>query len=385
MKNTPVYFALIIYILLTSCNTNKKNNIESDNHFSISNDSAQIKIKYAQGFTVKYLNDIKLIDIKDPQGENETVYRYALAKKGQNKELIPKEYTVIETPINNLICMTTLQLANFIKLDAIDKVIGMTSTHYLFNEQMKERIKNKQAWQIGIEGNFDNELILALNPDIILVSPFKRGGYESIRDLDIPLVTFLGYKETTPLGQAEWLKFAGMLLGEEEKADSLFEEIENKYNELLQLCKSIKTPPIVLSGEMRSGNWYVVGGKSYLAQQFRDAGAEYFLTNNEETGGLHLDFESVYSQGANADFWRLLVSHTGDYSYEVLKSNDMRYADFKAFKEKKVVYCNLRQKPFYEKAPVEPEVVLADLIKAFHPELLPNYTPVYYEILTKEK
>lgn len=49
--------------------------------------------------------------------------------------------------------------------------------------------------------------------------------------------------------------------------------------------------------------------------------------------------------------------------------------------KRKVVCCNLRQKPFYEKAPVEPEVVLADLIKAFHPELLPDHQPVYYELL----
>ena len=94
-----------------------------------------------------------------------------------------------------------------------------------------------------------------------------------------------------------------------------------------------------------------------------------------------MEFESVYAQGANADYWRMLVSHTGDYSYDVMKQSDARYADFKAFKEKKVVCCNLRQKPFYEKAPVEPEVVLADLIKAFHPELLPDHQPVYYELL----
>ena len=31
--------------------------------------------------------------------------------------------------------------------------------------------------------------------------------------------------------------------------------------------------------------------------------------------------------------------------------------------------------------PVEPEVVLADLIHAFHPQLLPDHKPVYYQLL----
>ena len=374
-----VYILLTIAIFSSSCN-NKKDQSSSTTE-TTSGDSAHVQIKYAKGLAITYRDNYRLIDINDPEDKNGTVYHYALVSKGQSTENIPKDYIVIKTPVEKIICMTTLQLSSFIKLDALDRVIGMPSTHYLFNEQMKQRIEDGKTARIGIEGNFDNELILSLNPDLILVSPFKRGGYESIKDLNVPLVSFLGYKETTPLGQAEWIKFTAMLLGMEDKANTMFDAIEKRYNELLALTTSKTKKPVILSGEMRSGNWYVVGGKSYLAQQFRDAGAEYFLKNNDETGGMNMDFESVYAQGANADYWRLLVSHSGDYSYDVLKQSDARYADFKAFKEKKVVYCNLRQKPFYENTPVEPEIVLADLIKAFYPDLLPDYKPVYYEML----
>ncbi len=342
-----------------------------------------ITVKYAQGFKVSEYNGYRLVDVQDPDGENETTYHYAFVPRGVEAKDVPSGYTVINTPVQSVVCMTSLQLSNFIKLDALDKIVGITSTRFLFNEKMNELIASKKVSQIGIEGNFDTEIILSLNPDVILVSPFKRGGYESLTDLGFPLVSFLGYKELTPLGQAEWLKFTAMLLDMEEEANELFNNIEQKYNELKALAAKVEKRPTVMSGEMRSGNWYVVGGKSYLAQQFRDAGAEYFLKDNDETGGVNLDFESVYTYGANADYWRLLVSHTGDYSYDALESSDSRYTDFKAFKDKKVVYCNLRQKPFYENTPVEPEVVLADLIKAFHPHLLPDYEPVYYEILTE--
>lgn len=379
MKPRTIILATLICLLSFSCG--HKQNQATDHHPEIQSDTTNIQIKYAKGLSISYHKNYKLVEISDPEGKSGSIYRYALINKGQSKDGIPKEFTIIETPVRKVICMTTLQLSNFIKLNALDKVVGMTSTNYLFNKQMKEQIEAGKTSRIGIEGNFDNELILSLAPDLILVSPFKRGGYESIKDLGLPLVTFLGYKETTPLGQAEWIKFTALLLGMESKANTIFQAIEKRYNELTTLTSSIAKKPVVLSGEMRSGNWYVVGGKSYLAQQFRDAGAEYFLNDNDETGGVNLDFETVYSKGANADYWRLLVSHTGDYTYDILKQSDARYADFKAFKDKKIVYCNLRQKPFYENTPVEPEVVLADLIKAFYPDLLPDYKPVYYEIL----
>ena len=229
---------------------------------------------------------------------------------------------------------------------------------------------------------FDNEVIMAVNPDVILISPFKRGGYDALKEVGIPLIPHLGYKEMTPLGQAEWMKFIGLLTGTEEKANHRFAEIEKKYNELKTRASGVKERPVVFSGELRGGNWYAVGGKSFLAQLFKDAGADYFLKDNEESGGVTLDFETVYQQASEAKYWRIVNSYPGAFTYDVLKEDDERYADFRAFKEKGVVYCNMREKPFYESMPVEPELILADLIKAFHPQLLPeDYQPAYYELL----
>ena len=371
------YIILFLGItLIISFNPNKKGTEEK-----IDNNGNLFEVKYAKGFQVSDHGNFRLVDITDPSKESDITYKYALLERGSSKEGIPSDYTIIETPIKSVICMTNLQLSNFIKLDALDKVVGITSTRFLSNKQINEQLKNGKTSRIGIEGEFDSEIVIALDPDLILVSPFKKGGYDAIRNLDIPLVSFLGYKEITPLGQAEWIKFTAMLLGMEEQAEQQFEEIEKRYIELQALTKYIANKPTVLSGELHSGNWYVVGGKSYLAQLFKDAGANYFMQNDNESGGFYVDYETVYSQGANADYWRIVNSYNGEYSYDVLKQTDARYTDFRAYKQKKVIYCNLREKAFYENTPVEPEVVLADLIKIFHPSLLPNHTPVYYELL----
>lgn len=369
---------ITLVLLLAGC----KQESERQNASLLTPDES---IKYAKGLVIERGNGFTLVDISDPVEQNDQTFHYALVPRGTEPSGIPSGYEIIETPVRRAIVMTTLQLSNFIKLEAVNRVVGMPSTRFLFNPEMNRQLQDHTTRRIGIEGNFDTELIMALQPDIILVSPFKRGGYDVIKNLNIPLVTFLGYKEDSPLGQAEWLKFTALLLGLEEKAEAEFNRIEARYQELMTLITSELKRPKVLSGELHGGNWYVVGGESYLAHQFEDAGSHYFMRDNEESGGFYVDFETVYAQGADADFWRIANSFPGEFSYEVLKQTDARYADFKAFKKRQVIYCNLNERPFYELSPVEPENVLADLIKIFHPELLPDHKPVFYELLKLEK
>ena len=342
---------------------------------------APVQVKYAQGFTLRYDGDICYVDIMDPQKEESQSFHYALIPKGVKANGVPKDYIPVRIPISRVICMTSLQLSSFIKLDELDAVVGITSTRHLFNEEMNRRIDEGLTHKIGIEGNFDNEVIMAVNPDVILISPFKRGGYDALKNVDITLVPHLGYKEVSPLGQAEWIKFAGLLLGCEEKADSIFRGIEERYLALAELTAGVEHRPVVFSGELQGGNWYAVGGQSFLAQIFKDAGGDYFLKDDPHSGGFTMDYEVVYSQAANADYWRIVNSYQGDYSYQVLADDDTRYTDFKAWKEHGVIYCNMSRTPFYESMPMEPELVLSDFIKVFHPELLPHYTPHYYELL----
>ena len=338
--------------------------------------------QYAEGFRVSYTDAGCLVDIQDPLREASESFHYLLVPRGESPTGVPAGYSVLEVPVERVVCMTSLQLSNFICLDELDRVAGITSTRHLFNPEMKQRLADGRTQKIGIEGNFDNEVILALDPDVILISPFKRGGYEALRGVDIPLIPHLGYQEQTPLGQAEWIKFIGLLTGQEEKANRTFAEIEARYNSLKSLAANVKERPVVLSGELHGGNWYVGGGRSFLAQIFRDAGGEYFLPEDTNAGGLNLDFETVYSQTAGAKYWRIVNSYNGTFSYDALKAEDARYADLNAFKGKGVIYCNMREKPFYENMPVQPDVVLSDLIYIFHPDLMPeDYQPVYYELL----
>jgi iron complex transport system substrate-binding protein len=328
--------------------------------------------KYATGYEVKDSADIRLVIV----GAHD---RFALVTSDDAD--VPEGYTKIRVPVKSTICMTMLQLSNFTALDAIDVVKGLTGTKNLFNKDILARVKDGRMVKIGMEGNFDTEMVLAANPDVIFISPSKRGGYDAIKETGITLVPHLGYKELDPLGQAEWVKFVGMFIGKEREANKVFVGIEKRYNELKAEARKVEKRPTVTSGEMHYGTWHAVGGKNYLAQIFRDAGAEYVI-NDEETSGENLEFEKMYALAANADYWRILNSYPDEFSYEALKASEPRNELFKAFKEKKVIYCNMKKQAYYEISPVEPDVVLKDFVAIFHPELVEkDYQPKYYRLL----
>ncbi|MBR1791525.1 MAG: ABC transporter substrate-binding protein [Bacteroidaceae bacterium] len=367
-----------------------------------------LELHYARGFRVRTLaNGVRLVDVADPQADEDRMpVSYHFALMPTDSAPVPSSYTPVPVPVDRTIVMTMLQLSNFTALDALDVVRGITGTKNLFNKDVRARVDDGRIVKIGMEGNFDTELILAAQPEVIFISPFKRGGYDAIKETGITLIPHLGYKELHPLGQAEWVKFVGLFLGKEHEADSLFAQIEERYNGLKEKTQSLSAErgeagamkssgnetlppaggageglPTVFSGEMHGGNWYAVGGRSALAQLFRDAGADYVI-KDENTGGVNIEFEQLYAAAAEADYWRILNSYPGDFSYEALEASEPRNKLFRAFRERKVIYCNMKQTPYYELSPMQPDVLLADLIAIFHPALMPqDYQPTFYQLL----
>lgn len=380
MKKLFVY--IITMVMMAACGRQAAtHSVSADELFSAQDSilrhtdeySDTIEIRYAKGLKVDYQPDGIHVSISNPDPS---------AKHSKAEEV------VITKPSSRFVVTTALQAGNFEVLGLEDRIVAMNSLKNLFSPRLKEQMESGKTIPIGKEGNFDLETIIATQPDYIFVSASKHGGFEALKDCGIPLISHHGYKETDPLGQAEWIKLIGLLTGETRRANALFADIEKKYNTLKEEVKAAandssaatKQPTIISGRQIRDG-WYIVGGKSYMARIFADAGADYIMQDNEESGGTTLDFEAVYARGINADFWQTDGTFEGDFTLQELANEDERYASMQAFKNKQVIFCNLSQTPYRELAGVQPHLVLADFVKALHPELLPHYKPTYYKIL----
>lgn len=375
MKNLSLF--TLILLLLSACASTNMSEYKADALFHVQdsalataeNFSDTVEIRYARGLKVSY----------QPDGIHVTVSNPDPTAKASKPETF-----VITKAAKRFVTTTALQLGNFEVLGLEDCIVGMNTLRHVFSPVILTQLESGETMSVGKEGNFDIEKVMMARPDYILVSASKYGGFETLRETGIPLIPHHGYKETDPLGQAEWIKLIGILTGETRRANAVFADIERKYkalrNDVAKACAGKKLPTVMSGRQMRDG-WYIVGGNSYMARIFHDAGANYIMSDNKVSGGVTLDFEAAYAKGIHADYWQTDGSYDGTFTLNTLAQEDERYATMNAFRKKHVVFCNLSQTPYRELAGVQPHLMLADFIKAFHPEILPTYVPTYYEIL----
>ena len=70
-----------------------------------------------------------------------------------------------------------------------------------------------------------------------------------------------------------------------------------------------------------------------------------------------------------------------ELTYSQLVRDYVPYSYFKAFRERRIIVCNTARRPYYEQGLLQPDIVLADLVRLVHPELLPGYEPVYFQMM----
>jgi iron complex transport system substrate-binding protein len=118
-----------------------------------------------------------------------------------------------------------------------------------------------------------------------------------------------------------------------------------------------------------------------MARFLSDAGAAYLWSDDNGSGGITLSVEAVYSRALDADYWlnpALFVRGRSD-----IEALDPRLASLPAVKRGAVWNNTLRLSPgggndYFESAILNPDKVLIDLVKIFHPELLPDRSFTYY-------
>jgi iron complex transport system substrate-binding protein len=378
MKKLIVVLFSMIY-MMSSCNTVSKETKLDDKM----NDTLNI-VSYAENFKIYPIESGYKLVIKDLSSENE-FYLF------NDTVTIPNDLTsktIIRTPVNSVVAFSSTQWSVFQKLDEIDRVKGILESNYTTNNEILRLVAEGKIIDAGMSTNVNTEKIIHLQPDVILVTPYPTVDYSHLKELSgATLVSFPDYLESHPLGRAEWMKVVGLLCGKEDVTNQWFDDVVRRYESLSYKCSIIEEKPTIFSDLPFENQWYVPGGNSYIAKIFSDAGGDYIWKDNESTGSLHIDAESVLLKAQNADFWRVINSSDIPFTYERLKNENELYPLFKAFKQKRLLVCNVRESGYFEKSQYEPDVLLADFIYHFHPELLTeeweNYVPTYFKRLLK--
>lgn len=373
MKAIVASSLLLLFSLLFSTCQNKPEVLSS---------RREIPLQYATLLQLTAADSFTIATIREPHDTTKILQRYCLLEKDVTPpKALPKATTIIRIPLQRAAVFSSVHLALLQELHAICQVRGICDIQFIIDQNLQALIRHRRLTNYGGSLRPDLELLVATRADALLVSSLVDVDRPELRKTGIPIIECADYLETSALGRAEWIKFFGLLFGQRQAADSIFQQVEDRYQSLTRQVRTLLQRPSLLVETKKGGVWYVPGGKSTMGEIYQAAGANYLFSYLNQSGSVALSFETIYKKALNADFWLIKYGDTTSLSYQRLKASYTHYSAFKAFRQHNIYACNTLQKSFYEETPFHPERLLEDLIKLFHPQLLPDHRLRYFEPL----
>ncbi|SDS63935.1 iron complex transport system substrate-binding protein [Formosa sp. Hel1_31_208] len=382
LHNKTLVIAFLSFLSLFSCIEDKGLNR------TLPADENQSKNKYAEGFLIETYDNYNILTITNPWPNAHKSYRYALIpKENAAKTTLNKDdYDgILITPIERIVITSTTHVPALELLNVEHTLVGFPGTNYISSEKTRERIEKGNIRELGKNEGINTEVLLELRPEVVIAFGVDgtNKSMEIVSKGRIPVIYNGDWVEKSPLAKAEWIKFFGALYQKEKEADSLFNQIEHDYLEAKTIASKAISQPTVLCGAMHKDVWYLPNGSSPEAQFLKDANVNYLWSETTESGSIALSFEAVFERAKDAQLW---LSPSYYASYEALRQSNSHYTEFDAFKNRHIfTFSNTTGTSggviYYELGTARPDLVLKDMIKICHPDLLNNYDTTFFKPL----
>lgn len=340
--------------------------------------------QYASGFDILGAEGWQstVIRVRNPwQGAKEVEMAYFIARNGEKP---PRDFRggVIRAGAERIVCMSSTYIAMLDALGQVGRVVGVSGMEYISNPHVLAR--RDEIKDVGAEINYES--LVGLKPDLVLlygVSDALAATTDKMNELGIPYMYVGDYLEESPLGKAEWMVVLSELTDCRAAGERVFGAVPERYDALKRLVSGVTRRPAVMLNTPWNDSWMMPSVNNFVVRLIRDAGGDYIYPKNTSHSSVAIGLETAYGLIREADVWL----NTGRVtSLEELLAVDEKFSDAKAVREKKVYNNNLRLTPgggndYWESGCVRPDVVLRDLIRILHPELLEEGDLYYYRHL----
>jgi len=345
----------------------------------------KIRLEDAANFRVEYRRSFKVVTVRDanPGGVPAS---YVLVQCGTPAPRLEGALTgaqIINVPVTSIFAASTTHLSLLVDLGRLDVLTGVSRLRELSGRALAAHVATGQVHEFAPVSVVDPELVLAHRPALFMAgSAATSPALPVIRAAGIPVVANTEWLEPTALARAEWLKYAALFLNEERKATEVYGSMKARYRALSAraLAQTEARRPLVMTGRSTRGTFTIAGGRSYVAALIHDAGGRYVWDDNTSVGAPSVDLEAQISRGANADVW---INGGGWPNLPAMLENEPRYTAFKAYRERQVWVYDLRlvsngTSDYFLRSVSRPDLVLADLVRIFHPALVPDHAFEWY-------
>jgi len=378
--------------------------------------------EYAQGFYMNEDGNNRILYVKKSWLNDDKSYFTYLLYPRSDSLLYKGKADHIPYPIKNVVCLSTTHIAYLESLGKSDMITGVSGAQYISNQKIQEGISLRKVVDVGYEAALNYEVILSLHPDVVFAYTIPGATISYLKPLTqmgVPVVYLSDYLETHPLGKAEYMVALSAFFDSTvmEHTVASFKGMCSAYTDLCNLTRNPSTPtdphdsthaqqhtsahdnahdsasksphtstPKILMNAPFKEVWYIPGGDSYMTKLIHDAGGTILGSKERGLDSQPISLEQAYLYALEADFW---LHPNAFRTLRHLADSDVRFAQIPAFKAHRVYNNTLRStsgggSDFWERGVTEPHLILADLIKIFHPELLREHEFVYYEQLKEE-
>lgn len=360
----------------------------------------KVQLKHARHFSVSYHGNYKVVKTDAtfyPNGKEEEKEDQkdllVLVQKGTQAPPLEGELqgaTVLSIPAQSVAVNVQHSESYLRELGLIDRITAIGGL-YSYDDEMRNKALNGELGQIGYSWHSppNLEVLLERKPELFLMTLASMAHTESLekcRQLGIPTAAVFDWAEQDYLGRAEWIKFYALFFNAEEEANRVFQKIADRIEELKTLAAQAPQES-AMWGYYTSKSRWLVQLSSFPAQYMRDANLKNVLLGNVEpnANGLQsLSSEQLLLFGKEAAHWIIGDIHSTSLPQETIMSSFKAWNSGQLYDNRKRVDPKSNTSDWYATAIVRPDTVLADLIKLVHPELLPEYQPVFIDVFDKE-
>ena len=378
MKKRLTHTLIFCAIVWCTCSCTSSGNIDDYN-------MAVYTPTYATGFRIVGAEGKQstIIRVTNPWQSADNVETMLFIARGGEKAPNGFRGQVLQGDAKRVVCMSSSHIAMLDAIGAVESVVGVSGKNFITNPYV---VANQRTIaDVGYDGNMNFELLVAQQPDIVLLYGVTGAcTMESkLDELGIPYVYVGEYVEEDPLGKAEWLIALAEIVGLRQQGLTYFAELPQRYEQLKSIAASAHTPaPKVMLNTPYADSWFMPSTTSYIARLIADAGGDYIYQQNTSNHSLPIDLEQAALLTTQADIW-LHVENIN--SLDDLRRQLPKFAQMPCVQHGEVYNCDKRRvagggNDYWESGVVHPDVILRDLIKIFHSELVSEEFVYYRKI-----
>lgn len=394
MRNNILY--ILTLLIISACGQKMDQSTGQDGEHSSTVQQTKdhfphkVEIQHARHFSVSYHGNYKVVKTnatlqkwEGGSGEQTKEDILVLVQKGTTAPALTGELagaTIISIPAETIAVNIENGECFLAALGLKDRIVAVGGA-ISYDDTIRQKVLDKQIGQIGYSWHQPSnlEVLLQRKPEVFFMNIANldfASSLEKSRQVGIPTASVFEWAEADYMGLAEWIKFYAVFFNAEQKANEVFNGIQSRVDSLKQLVATVPTKPTVIWGYYTGKDRWLVHRNSIEAQFMKDAA----LTNIFEdfsrpvrNSGEPISSEELLAKGKNAEHWMI-----GDIHSAALPSSNYLNA-FQSWRSGKLYHNMKRSKPkanafdWYGTAIVRPDIVLSDLIKLIHPELLPAH------------